>query len=174
MFILNRSRFFFVKIQKFWGAPIETSDFLKVCADFDRIWHKQRWPTACERRSCEHARNVRTKNLEKASRAKIVRKRAKRAKIRTKKNLEKASRAKIVRNVRKSVRKKPSCERCEHFIQIPLFVEISPRKSPILPQNLHIQISDRKSHGLAQKNLNILFSDRKPPEFALKSVHWIF
>ena len=59
----------------------------------------------------------------------------------------------------RNVRRKPSCERCEHFIQIPLFVEISPRKSPILPQNLHIQISDRKSHGLAQKNLNSLFSE---------------
>ena len=104
------------------------------------------------------------KDLEKAGRAKIVRNRAKRAKIRAKKKLEKALRAKIRA-------KKPSCE---HFIQIPLSVEISQKKSPILSQNLHIQIFDRKSHGFVQKNLNILVSDRKPPEFALKSVYWIF
>ena len=94
VFIFNWSRFFFVKIQKCWGAPIETSDFLLICADFDRIWHKHAglWGPGV-RRSCEHARNVRTKKLEKADRAKTVRNRAK---IREKKTLKKTGRAKIV------------------------------------------------------------------------------
>ena len=142
---------FFVKIQKCWGAPIETSDFLQICADFDRIWHKH----AGLRPVCEDRANTREtceqKTLKKQGRAKTVRNRAKRAKIRAKKMLKKQVVRKScenARNVRKSVRKKkPSCERCEHFIQIPLLT----RKSPILPQNLHIQISDRKSHGFAQK-----------------------
>ena len=148
---------FFAKIQKFWGAPMETSIFLQICAHFDRIWHEHAGlRPACEdrantrktceqktlkkqvvRNSCENARNVRNvrksvrkKNLEKAGRAKIVQKRAKRAKIRAKKT--------IVRTVRA-------------FHPNSLFVEISPKKSPILPQNLHIQISDRISHGFAQK-----------------------
>ena len=98
VFIFNWSRYFFVKIQKFWGAPIETSDFLQICADFDRIWHKHAGlrpayeDRANTRKKCEQ------KTLKKQVVRKIVRNRAKRAKIRAKKNLEKADRAKIVRN----------------------------------------------------------------------------
>ena len=92
------------------------------CSRFVQI--QTRWPTACVRTSCEHARNVQTS-------------------VQTK-NLEKH----VVRT---------SCEWCEHFIQIALLAEISPKNSSNLPKNLHIQICDRKSHGLAQKPKLLIF-----------------
>ena len=154
-----------------------------------------RWPTACVRRSCEHARNVRTKNFEKADRAKIVRNRAKRAKIRAKKNLEKAGRAKIVRNLAKiRAKKKPwksmSCENraktretCENPCEKNIVRTFHPNsalrrnftnKIPnFVPKSAHSNFWP-KIAWVCTKNLNILVSDRKPPEFALKSVYWIF
>ena len=109
VFIFNWSRFSFVKIQKFWGAPIETSDFLQICADFDRIWHKHAGlRPACEdrantletceqktlkkqvvRKSCETVRNVRKFVRKKTLKKQVVRKSCE-----------------TVRNVRKFVRKK--------------------------------------------------------------------
>ena len=81
-----------------------------------------------------------------------------RTSVRTK-NLEKTSRANTRETCehpceQKSLKKqvvRTSCERREHLIQIPLLAEISPKKSPILPKNLHIHIADRKLHSFAQK-----------------------
>ena len=144
------------------------------------------WPTACVRRSCEHARNVRTKsfekagsenraktrenpcekNLEKASHAKIVRKRAKRVKIRAKKKTFKSrsceNRAKmgetcenpcqktIVRTVRTF---HPNSTRRRNFTkQIP----------NLTPKICIFKFLTENRTGL-RKNLNILFLTENHP-----------
>ena len=126
--------------------------FLQICADFDRIWHKHSGlrPACEDRTNTRGTWNVRTKNLEKASRAKIVRERAK---IRAKKNYEKTGRAKIVRKRnRATIRAKKTIVRTvRSFHPNTTLRRNFTKKIPNLPQNLHIQHSNRKSHGFAQK-----------------------
>ena len=113
-----------------------------------------------------------TNTLAYGLRANIVRPRAKRANMRANKkpwkNKSCENRAWKKRVVR------TSCERCEHFIQIPLLAKISPKKITNFAQKSAYSNFWPEIAWVCSKNLNILFSDGKPPEFALKSAYWIF
>ena len=61
---------FLVKIQKCWGAPLETSDFLQIWADFDRICHKH----AGLRPVCEDRASTRETCEQKNLKKQVVRK----------------------------------------------------------------------------------------------------
>ena len=132
VFTFSWSRFILQKIQKFLGAPIETSEFHQICANFDRIWHKHAGlRPACEHRAntcetCEHP--CEQKTLKKQ----VVRKSCEnvRKSVRTS-SLEKTGRANIARTVRT-------------FHPNSTFGRNFTKKTPI---------SERKLHGFAQKNI---------------------
>ena len=150
------------KIQKFKGAPTQTSEFHQICANFDWIWHKH----AGLRPACEHrAKRANIRANKKPWKCKSCENRAKPRETCEKPCEQTAWKKQVVRT---------SCERCEHFIQIPLLAEISPKKIPNFAQKSAYSNFWPKIAWVCSKNLNILFSDRKPPEFALKSAYWIF
>ena len=157
VFIFNWSRFFFVKIQKFWGAPIETSDFLQICADFDRIWHKH----AGLRPACEDRANTRETCEQKTLKKQVVRKRAKRANNRA----------------NRQPGKNRSCEHRAgganisskfHFWQ--KFHQKNPQFCPTI---CIFKFLTENRMGLLKQSKH-LFLTENPPEFALKSAYWIF
>ena len=171
-------KIFLCKNSKTLGCANQSEWFSPDLCRFRSHLAQTRWPTACVRRSCEHARNVRTKNIEKTGSCKN------RAKTREtcenscpKKTLKKQAVRKScenARNVRKSVRKTTIVRTVRTFHPNSTLGRILTKKIPnFAPKSAYSNFWPKIARVCA-KNLNILFSDQKSPEFALKSAYWIF